>query len=85
MIFTIVHFISPDDNSVQLVPSSWVDEPRKLCSWPVGPKAVKAISSLVKSCSLPDKIWIQLPVKVLGSSGKNFFKILSIIFSNDAI
>ncbi|OXA61943.1 hypothetical protein Fcan01_00373 [Folsomia candida] len=59
--FAVVHFTSSDDDSVQLVPSSWLDKTRTQCRWPSGPKANQIAASLIKSCSLPQDNWPYLP------------------------
>ena len=63
--WSIVHFYSPEDNTVQLVPSSWVNTENTLCRWPTGPKAQSSISALVKKCSPANESWEVLPVRVL--------------------
>ncbi|XP_035703081.1 uncharacterized protein LOC118434243 [Folsomia candida] len=67
--FAVVHFTSSDDDSVQLVPSSWLDKTRTQCRWPSGPKANQIAASLIKSCSLPQDNWPYLPC----SFKKSFF------------
>ncbi|OXA41043.1 hypothetical protein Fcan01_24268 [Folsomia candida] len=59
--FAVVHFTSSDDDSVQLVPSSWLDKTRTQCRWPSGRKANQISASLIKSCSLPQDNWPYLP------------------------
>ncbi len=67
--FSIVHFTSPNDDSVQTVPSTWVDFVKELCQWPTGPKAQKNITSLVKNLIPPEVLWPWCPVRIFKRTG----------------
>ena len=67
--FTVVHFTSEDDNSVQIVPSTWVNHDLNICRWPIGPKAQRSITTLVKNSSPVEENWSTFSVRVMKLAG----------------
>ncbi len=67
--FYIVHFTSPNDDSVQTVPSTWVNFVKELSQWPTGPKAQNITTSLVKNLTQPETLWPWFPVRIFKGTG----------------
>jgi len=61
--FCVVEFLN--DNSVQLVPTKWINATRDQCKWPPGPAA-----SLIKNLRDFTETWIEYPIRILKSCGK---------------
>lgn len=68
--YSVVHFTSQDDDSVQLVPSSWVDVQKSNCLWPTGPKLSITAPKLIKTCSAPGESWPSVPANIIKTWGK---------------
>lgn len=75
--YSVVKFKS--DNSVQLVPSSWisVEEGRKRCRWPPGPST--NVTKLIKDRKC-DKSWPTLEASVFRSTGRYFLLYCKLLY-----
>jgi hypothetical protein len=70
--FSVVHFLS--DNSVEVVPSTWVSGDQSNCFWPKKtPKNFDTIRD--DPGSIPQPSWVAHDVKVIKSYGKYYIYI----------
>jgi len=64
--FTVVHF---EDDSVEVVPSTWITEDQQHCSFPdPPPKGFKKLQRAVGS--EPEETWEKFPCKCIKSYGR---------------
>jgi hypothetical protein len=67
--FCVTEFV--DDESVAIVPATWLDEDGKSCLWPPV-RHVSAADNLARKKCLPGKTWKVYSVRVLFSAGMDY-------------